>query len=87
LSQLPGKNAEDIAAWVNVDRQIIQDFIGIVPWDHQPLIGLLVAQVVYLLAAENVSGPPPCRLSDVNRPVINSQNRFSTPRPRALADI
>jgi SRSO17 transposase len=45
LSQLPGKNAEDIAAWVNVDRQIIQDFIGIAPWDHQPLIGVLVAQV------------------------------------------
>jgi SRSO17 transposase len=45
LSQLPGKNAEDIAAWVNVDRQIIQDFIGIAPWDHRPLIGVLVAQV------------------------------------------
>ncbi len=38
LSQLPDKNAEDIAAWVNVDRQVIQDFIGIVPWDHRPLI-------------------------------------------------
>lgn len=45
LSQLPGKNAEDIAAWVNVDRQVIQDFIGIAPWDHRPLIGVLVGQV------------------------------------------
>ena len=45
LSQLPGKNAEDIAAWVNVDRQVIQDLIGIAPWDHRPLIGVWVAQV------------------------------------------
>ena len=45
LSQLPGKNAEDIAAWVNVDRQVIQEFIGIAPWDHRPLIGVLVGQV------------------------------------------
>jgi SRSO17 transposase len=46
LSQLPGKNAEDIATWVNVDRQVIQDFIGIAPWDHRPLIGVLVGQVI-----------------------------------------
>src|SRR5499427_4827319 len=28
LSHLPGKNAEDIATFVDVERQIIQDFIG-----------------------------------------------------------
>src|SRR5215218_9272298 len=45
LSHLPGKNAEDIATFVDVERQIIQDFIGKVPWDHSPLITVLVGQV------------------------------------------
>ena len=39
LSHLPRKNAEAIAAWVDVERQVMQDFIGIAPWDHRPLIG------------------------------------------------
>jgi hypothetical protein len=38
LSPLPGKNAEDIATFVDVERQVIQDFIGTVPWDHRPLV-------------------------------------------------
>jgi SRSO17 transposase len=42
---LPRKNAEAIAAWVDVERQVLQDFIGIAPWDHRPLIGVLVGQV------------------------------------------
>ena len=45
LSHLPGKNAEDIATFVAVERQIIQDFIGTVPWDHRPLITVLVERV------------------------------------------
>jgi SRSO17 transposase len=45
LSQLPRKNAEAIAAWVDVERQVIQDFIGTVPWDHRPLVTVLVRQV------------------------------------------
>src|SRR5215467_10006378 len=45
LSHLPGKNAEDIATFVNVERQVIQDFIGTVPWDHRPLVVVLVGQV------------------------------------------
>ena len=45
LSHLPGKNAEDIATLVDVERQVIQDFIGTAPWDHRPLIEVLVAQV------------------------------------------
>jgi hypothetical protein len=40
LSQLPHKNAEAIAAWVDVERQVIQDFIGTVPWDHCPLVAV-----------------------------------------------
>jgi hypothetical protein len=32
LSHLPRKNAEDIAMFVEVERQVIQDFIGTVPW-------------------------------------------------------
>ena len=45
LSHLPRKNAEEIAAWVDVEIQVMQDFIGIAPWDHRPLIGVLVGQV------------------------------------------
>jgi SRSO17 transposase len=45
LSHLPGKNAEDIATFVDVERQIIQDCIGTVPWDHRPLITVLGGQV------------------------------------------
>src|SRR5438445_9607593 len=45
LSHLNRKNAETIAALVDVERQVIQDFIGTVPWDHRPLINVLVRQV------------------------------------------
>src|SRR5437016_878417 len=45
LSHLQRKNAEEIAALVAVERQIIQDFIGTAPWDHRPLITVLVAEV------------------------------------------
>jgi SRSO17 transposase len=46
LSHLNRKNAEQIAALVDVERQVMQDFIGTVPWDHRPLIMVLVGQVV-----------------------------------------
>src|SRR5918996_4905206 len=45
LSHLPRKNAEDIATFVDVERQVIQEFIGNAPWDHRPLIEVLVGQV------------------------------------------
>src|SRR5256886_6009254 len=45
LSHLPRKNAEDIAAWVDVERQVIQDCIGTAPWEHRPLLQVLVGQV------------------------------------------
>jgi SRSO17 transposase len=45
LSHLPGKNAEDIATLVDVERQVLQAFIGTAPWDHRPLIEVLVGQV------------------------------------------
>jgi len=45
LSHLPGKNAEDIATCVDVQRQVLQAFIGTTPWDYQPLIEVLVGQV------------------------------------------
>ena len=45
LSPLPHKNAEEIAAWVDVDRQVLQDFIGTLPWDHGPLVSVLVGEV------------------------------------------
>jgi SRSO17 transposase len=45
LSNLEHKNAEKIAALVDVERQILQDFIGTAPWDHRPLVAVLVRQV------------------------------------------
>ncbi len=45
LSHLPGKNAEDIATFVDVERQVMQAFLGTAPWDHRPLIQVLVGQV------------------------------------------
>jgi hypothetical protein len=38
LSHLPGKNAEDIATFVEVERQVMQACIGTAPWDYRPLI-------------------------------------------------
>jgi SRSO17 transposase len=46
LSHLSGKNAEDIATFVDVERQVMQDFLGTVPWNHRPLVTVLVGQVV-----------------------------------------
>jgi SRSO17 transposase len=51
LSHLNRKNAETIAALVDVERQVIQDFIGTAPWDHRPLINVLVEQVAERLGA------------------------------------
>src|SRR5919197_533859 len=46
LSHLPRKNAEDIAMLVDVERLVLQEFIGTAPWDHRPLVRVLVGQVV-----------------------------------------
>jgi SRSO17 transposase len=51
LSHLPRKNAEDIATLVDVERLVIQDFIGTAPWDHRPLVRVLVGEVVERLGA------------------------------------
>ncbi len=53
LSHLNRKNAEKIAALVDVERQVIQDFIGTAPWDHRPLINVLVGQVADRLGEPN----------------------------------
>src|SRR5213592_1447020 len=46
LSHLPHKNAEDIATLVDVERLVMQEFIGTASWDHRLLIEVLVAEVV-----------------------------------------
>ena len=50
LSHLARKNAEQIAALVDVERLVIQEFIGTAPWNHRPLVTVLVGQVVEQLA-------------------------------------
>src|SRR5215471_3515106 len=51
LSHVDRKNAEMIAALVDVERLVLQAFIGTAPWDHRPLITVLVGQVVERLGA------------------------------------
>src|SRR5262245_38169231 len=46
LSHLPRKNAEDIATLVDVERLVLQEFIGTTPWDHRLVIEVLIVQVV-----------------------------------------
>jgi hypothetical protein len=46
LSHLPRKNAEAIATFVEVERLVLQAFIGTAPWDHRPLVEVLVGEVV-----------------------------------------
>src|SRR6266446_2608080 len=46
LSHLPRKNAEQIATLVDVERLVMQEFIGTAPWNYQPLVTVLVGQVV-----------------------------------------
>jgi SRSO17 transposase len=46
LSHVPRKNAEDIATLVDVERLVLQEFIGTASWDHRPLVRVLVGQVV-----------------------------------------
>src|SRR5262245_34548832 len=44
LSHVDRKNAEKIAAVVDVERQVLQDFIGTAPWALRPLIAVRVGQ-------------------------------------------
>jgi len=53
LSHLDRKNAEKIAAFVDVERLVLQAFIGTAPWDHRPLLTVLVRQVVEQLGEPN----------------------------------
>jgi len=46
LSHVDCKNAETIAAFVDVERLVLQEFIGTAPWDHRPLVKELVREVV-----------------------------------------
>ena len=54
LSHLPSKNAEDIATLVNVERLVMQEFIGTAPWDHRPLIEVLVPQAASPTASSSL---------------------------------
>ncbi len=45
LSDLRRKNVESIAYRYDQDRRALQRFIGLVPWDHQPLLQELAKQV------------------------------------------
>ncbi len=45
LSDVERKNAEAIAYRYDLDRQVIQRFVGEVPWEHAPLIAELTRQV------------------------------------------
>src|SRR5215470_9358950 len=46
LFHVDRKNAEAIAAFVEVERQVLQDCIGTAPWDHRPLLTVVVGEVI-----------------------------------------
>ena len=48
LSHVPRKNAEAIATLIDVERQVMQDFVGTAPWDYRPLLTVLVGQVAVI---------------------------------------
>lgn len=45
ISDLPRKNVESIAYSCDQDRKNLQHFIGVAPWDHEPLMQELARQV------------------------------------------
>lgn len=45
LSDVERKNTESIAYRHDLDRQVLQRFVGYMPWDHQPLLDELTRQV------------------------------------------
>jgi SRSO17 transposase len=45
LSDVERKNTESIAYRHDLDRQVLQRFIGYAPWDHEPLLDELTRQV------------------------------------------
>ena len=49
LSDVERKNAESIAYRYDLDRQVIQRFVGAVDWDHDPLISELTCQVAHAI--------------------------------------
>lgn len=53
LSKLKHKTAEGIAYLHDQERQGIQKFIGLAPWDHQPLLTILARQVGQELGEED----------------------------------
>jgi SRSO17 transposase len=48
-THLDRKNTEGIAALVDVEPLVLQEFIGTAPWDHSPLVQVLISQVVHRL--------------------------------------
>ena len=43
---MPHKNAEKIVTLVDVERLVMQEFIGTAPWDHRLVTEVLIEQVV-----------------------------------------
>src|SRR4249920_2921380 len=92
LSHLPGKNAEDIATFVDVERQVIQDFIGTVPWEHRPLVTVLVGQVAERLGEpDGIIAFDPIDLQvcfwKATRPVRVPSRLLRSSAPKALTPL
>lgn len=57
LSDVERKNAESIAYRYDLDRQVIQRFLGEVDWDHEPLIDVLSRQADAVLVFDPSAFP------------------------------
>ena len=69
LSHLHRKNAEQIAALVDVERLVMQAFIGTALWDHRPLIAVLD---VHFISSSSVEPEPAYRGAGDTKHVQNS---------------
>jgi SRSO17 transposase len=77
LSHVPGKNAEDIATCVDVERQGIQDCLGTVPWEQRPLATVFVGHVAARLGApEGILAVDPSSFPKRGTPAVGGKRQW-----------
>src|SRR6266436_4912929 len=80
LSHLAGKNAEDIATFVDVQRQVMQEFIGTAPWEHRPLIEVLVAKA----AAQFIGVCRSAKTGEIGEHLLSVSDPIARPQERLI---
>jgi hypothetical protein len=79
LSHLERKNAEEIAPFVDVERLVLQEFIGTAPWDHRLLVKVLVGEVVAQLGGRVSKVEMTVPIALIDKALFPSIATFETP--------